>query len=146
VESNLNSSTGADTRVGDDPLDVLLIEDDPDIAALYHTKLESDGYRVTRAADGESGLEMARATPPDLLFLDLTLPGMDGIQVLKALRSDPRTEVLPVVILTNNSDPDVKETGLDLGIREFMIKSDVSPQKVSASVRRWAKREEKAEV
>jgi DNA-binding NarL/FixJ family response regulator len=51
-----------------------------------------------------------------------------------------------VVILTNSSDPELRETGLDLGIREFMIKSDVSPQKVSASVRRWAKRGEEAEV
>jgi CheY-like chemotaxis protein len=83
---------------------------------------------------------------PDLLFLDLRLPGMDGIQVLKALRSDPRTERLPVVILTNSSDPELRETGLNLGIREFMIKSDVSPQKVSASVRQWAKRKEEAEV
>jgi CheY-like chemotaxis protein len=146
MESNLDPSTGSNPRVGDDPLDVLLIEDDPDIATLYHTKLETDGYRVTLAADGESGLEMAKAGAPDLLFLDLRLPGMDGIQVLKALRSDPRTERLPVVILTNSSDRELRETGLDLGIREFMIKSDVTPQKVSASVRRWAKRGEEAEV
>jgi CheY-like chemotaxis protein len=137
---------GTTPSVSDDPLDVLLIEDDPDIAELYRTKLESDGYRVAHAADGRAGLEMANAAPPDLIFLDLRLPDVDGIQVLRDLRADPRTEPVPVVILTNYGDPELRDAGLELGIREFMIKSEVSPQKVSASAQRWSNREAEREV
>jgi DNA-binding response OmpR family regulator len=147
VESTLDAQpVDATHQISDDPLDVLLIEDDPDIAELYRIKLESDGYRVALAASGEAGLEMARAAPPDLIFLDMRLPGMDGIPVLRELRADARTELLPVVILSNYGDPELRDAGLELGIREFMIKSEVSPQSVSASVQRWAKREEEAEV
>lgn len=80
---------------GHEQLTILLIEDDPAIAEMYKLKLEMDGYRVNVACSGEEGLEHARQDPPDLAFLDIQLPKMDGLAVLLQLRADDRTERIP---------------------------------------------------
>ncbi|MHB8687654.1 MAG: response regulator, partial [Candidatus Dormibacteraceae bacterium] len=95
--TNLNGS-GAD-----DDVHVLFVEDDTAIAQMYKLKLELDGYRVELAGDGEVALEMARTSLPDIIFLDIRLPKLDGIGVLEALRADPATSAVPVVILSSYS-------------------------------------------
>src|SRR5437016_12298544 len=84
----------------DDDVRVLFIEDDQAVADMYKLKLELDGYSVTVAADGETGVDLALQDPPDMVFLDIRLPSMDGFQVLEVLRSDDRTRYVPVVILS----------------------------------------------
>ena len=77
-----------------------IIEDDEDNRDVFRTVLEYRGYRVVEAADGPAGLELIRDEPPDLLLLDLHLPGLDGWSILDALRATPATRALPVIIVT----------------------------------------------
>lgn len=116
---------------------VLFIEDDPDIAEMYRLKLEIDGYVVTVATDGEEGLRQARATRPDLIFLDIRLPRADGFSVLKELRADGGTRNVPVVILSNYGETEQIEQGLDMGALEYLIKADTSPGLLATDVRKW---------
>ncbi|WP_109126209.1 response regulator [Dyella sp. C11] len=81
---------------------VLVVDDSATIRAVLGRMLEVDGYEVARAADGESALEMARAEPPDMIFLDIVLPGMNGFAVLRALRHDPATQHVPIVMISGN--------------------------------------------
>lgn len=124
-------------EVGDGDVRVLFIEDDPDIAEMYRLKLEIDGYAVTVATDGEEGLRQARSAPPDLIFLDIRLPRVDGFSVLEELRADGGTKNVPVVILSNHGETDQIERGLKLGALEYLIKADTSPSLLAADVRKW---------
>lgn len=116
---------------------ILLIEDDPDIAAMYRFRLEYDGYRVHLAMTGVTALALAFQSRADLVLLDMGLPAMDRLQVLEALRADHRTFSLPVVILSNCDDPDLIERGLQLGAVDYLIKSRITPAQVSDGVARW---------
>ena len=127
--------TGSD----DDDVRVLLVEDDPEVAQMYRLKLELDGYFVEVACDGVQALRMATENPPDILFLDIRLPKMDGLGVLEALRGDVRTQQLPVVILSNYSERELVERGLKLGALEYLIKSQTTPARVSGGVEEWLK-------
>src|SRR5258706_8630777 len=92
------------SRAGRDRVRVLFVEDDPSVAQMYKLKLELDGYDVEVASDGEQALEVARRQAPDIIFLDIRLPKLDGFGVLEALREDPKTANVPVVILSNHSE------------------------------------------
>lgn len=81
---------------------VLVVDDSATIRAVLGRMLEVDGYEVARAADGESALDMARAEPPALIFLDIVLPGMNGFSVLRSLRHDPATQHIPIVMISGN--------------------------------------------
>src|SRR5690349_22992268 len=84
-----------------DEVSVLFVEDDVSVAQMYRLKLELDGYNVEVAGDGVAALEKARTLHPDIIFLDIRLPKMDGLAVLEALRADTSTASIPVVILSN---------------------------------------------
>lgn len=122
----------------DDRLLLLLVEDDRHTADLYKLKLELDGYAVEIAADGEEGLRYARELQPDLIFLDLGLPNLDGLSVLERIRQDPTTAKLPVVILSNGIAPEQAERSRELGALELLLKTQAQPAAVSAGVSRWA--------
>ena len=81
----------------EEPISVLIVEDDPAVAQMYRIKLELDGYTVTVAPDGEIGLRMAATDQPDLIFLDIRLPKLDGMAVLESLRNTDATRNIPVV-------------------------------------------------
>jgi len=81
---------------------VLVVDDSPTIRAVLGRMLEVDGYEVLRAADGESALDMARAEPPAMIFLDIVLPGMNGFAVLRSLRHDAATQHIPIVMISGN--------------------------------------------
>jgi len=78
---------------------VLIVEDEPDILSLLVFHLEREGYQVTQSRTGPEGLRLAGVSPPDLVLLDLMLPGMDGLEVCRRLRQDPATRSLPIVML-----------------------------------------------
>lgn len=120
-----------------DEVNVLFIEDDPTVAQMYKLKLELDGYTVTMAKDGEEGLRLAQEGPPDIVFLDIRLPKMDGFAVLEALRSSDRTRDTPVVILSNYGERELVERGLKLGALEYLIKSQTTPANLSRGVEGW---------
>jgi DNA-binding response OmpR family regulator len=125
----------------DGELKVLLVEDDPEVAEMYRFRLEVDGYRVVVAPDGETALRLASEDPPDLVYLDLRLPTIDGFAVLEALRADPRTGTVPVVILTNFSDPEQVERGRRLGAMAYLVKAETSPSALADRMEQWLREE-----
>ena len=118
---------------------VLLIEDEKEVAELYKLKLTLDGYEVMIAAGGQEGLDKAFKYNPELIFLDIKMPEMDGFEVLKELRKTPKTKDTPVVVLSNFDEQDLIEKGLTLGASEYLIKSQFTPEAISNKVKDWVK-------
>lgn len=114
---------------------VLLIEDDLSIAQMYQLQLASDGYEVQLATDGVSGLRQLQESPPDLVLLDIRLPRMPGLDVLRAIGEDPRLAGVPVLILSNYGEPAIIREGLQLGARDYLIKSQTTPIELSMRLR-----------
>jgi CheY-like chemotaxis protein len=123
----------------DEDVRVLFVEDDPEVAQMYRMKLELDGYAVDVAMDGVQAVEMATGNPPDIIFLDIRLPKMDGFRVLEILRDDDRTRDIPVVILSNYSERDLVNRGLRMGALDYLIKSQTTPARVADGVANWLK-------
>jgi CheY-like chemotaxis protein len=123
----------------EDDVRVLFVEDDPAVAEMYKLKLELDGYAVQVAGDGVQAVQMATGCPPDIIFLDIRLPKMDGMGVLEALRQDERTRDVPVVILSNYSERELVERGLRLGALDYLVKSQTTPARVAGGVPAWLK-------
>jgi DNA-binding response OmpR family regulator len=127
-------------RVNDEQaVRVLLIEDDPDTLEMYRTRLEKDGYQVYVANDGEEGLARATELVPDIVFLDIRLPKLDGLEVLQRLRDQESTAIVPVVILSNYGERDLVDRGLKLGALEFLVKAHTSPVELSGGIDEWLK-------
>src|SRR5205807_10094715 len=106
---------------------------------MYRLKLELDGYLVEIATDGEEAVTRATSDPPDIVFLDIRLPKLDGLGVLEALRRDERTRQVPVVILSNYSERELIDRGLKLGALEYLIKTQTTPAHLSSSLEKWLK-------
>ena len=128
-----------DSRAGRDRVRVLFVEDDQSVAQMYKLKLELDGYDVEVVSDGEKALDVARAGLPDIIFLDIRLPKLDGFGVLEALRKDPKTARVPVVILSNHSQQQLVERGLRMGALDYLIKTQTTPAHLSRSLETWLK-------
>jgi DNA-binding response OmpR family regulator len=123
----------------DQAIDVLLIEDDQQFLDMYRMRLERDGYRVHTATDGEQGLAMAASVRPDIVFLDVRLPTVDGFEVLHRLRADQATAGVPVVILSNYDEKEMVDRGLKLGALEFLVKAHTTPVDLSEGIEEWLK-------
>ena len=119
---------------------VLLIEDDVRVRELYELVLKMDEYSVITAETGEEGLEKAKTENPDLIFLDIRLPGMNGLEVLEILRQDEKTASIPVVILSNLDDEKTINRGVSLGALEYVVKSRITPQDLSKRVKDFNKK------
>src|SRR2546421_1064297 len=130
---------GVMSEVVDEDVNVLFIEDDPAVAEMYKLKLELDGYRVTVAKSGEEGLDQAKRHVPDIVFLDIRLPKMDGFAVLENLRADSVTRNIPVIILSNYGEKELVDRGLKLGALDYLIKSETTPASLSRGVQDWVK-------
>lgn len=113
---------------------LLIIEDETDIRELISFNLEMSGYEVIKARDGEEGLSLARSQAPDLVILDLMLPGMDGLKVCSHLKKDPETRELPVIMLTARSEDDDVVAGLETGADDYVTKP-FSPRVLIARVK-----------
>lgn len=118
---------------------ILLVEDDADIRQLLWRYLEKEKYRLVLAKDGEEGLEQAGAQKPDLIILDLMLPRMDGLAVLRQLRQKEATASIPVLILTAKGDEADRIVGLELGADDYVSKP-FSPREVAARVKALLRR------
>src|SRR5437899_11040595 len=122
------------SEVIDEDVNVLFIEDDPAVAEMYKLKLELDGYRVTVAKSGEEGLDHAKSQVPDIVFLDIRLPKMDGFAVLENLRSNGVTKNIPVIILSNYGEKELVHRGLRLGARDYLISRETTSANLSLGV------------
>lgn len=118
---------------------VLVIEDEKDILELIAYHLKRDGYQVVGAASGEDGYKMARSSHPDIVVLDLMLPGMDGLEICKLLKGDGKTEHIPIIMLTAKSEDVDIITGLEVGADDYVTKP-FSPRVLIARVRALLRR------
>jgi CheY-like chemotaxis protein len=112
---------------------VLSIEDEEIFQQLITISLEFHGMNVVQTRDGASGLQAARSHKPDLILLDLLMPGMSGIDVCRALMADPQMRSIPVVMLSGSSDFEEIQMCLQLGAREYVLKP-FEPQKLTTVV------------
>jgi DNA-binding response OmpR family regulator len=119
---------------------LLLVDDDEALAEMYALQLTASGFEVTTARSGAEALQLVLDATPDLIYLDLGLPGMNGLEVLRRLRGAPSTAEVPVVILTNFSEPEMIKRGQELGAQDYLIKVDTSPALLAAAARKWAAR------
>lgn len=101
---------------------VLVIEDEPAILELLRVNFELEGFIVITAVDGEEGLSRARAERPDVVIADVRMPRRDGLGVLTALKTDPATQHLPVILLSANAQRSDIQQGLDLGADDYVTK------------------------
>jgi CheY-like chemotaxis protein len=122
----------------EDKVKILLVEDELEVLELYKLKLSLDGYNVVTAMNGQEGLKKAIAEKPEMIFLDIKMPEMDGFEVLKRLRSEPKTKSIPVIILSNFDEQEMIEKGLTLGANEYLVKSQFTPDEISNKADEWS--------
>lgn len=118
---------------------ILIVEDEKDILNLISYNLEREGYRTYRAETGEAGLRLAKEQQPDLVVLDLMLPGLNGIEICKRMKADQNLQETPILMLTaKTQDADVV-TGLDAGADDYVTKP-FSPKVLTARIRALLRR------
>ena len=121
---------------------ILVVEDERDILELVTHYLEKDGFRVRSATDGPSGLAAAHRERPDVIVLDLMLPGMDGLEVCRKLRADSATTLTPIMMLTAKAEETDRIVGLELGADDYLTKP-FSPKELVARVKALLRRAER---
>jgi CheY-like chemotaxis protein len=118
------------------PKTILVVEDDTILRDLISQKLKKENkYEIVEAIDGEEGIKKARETKPDLVLLDLILPGIDGFGVLEQIKKDPETAKIPVIILSNLGQKEEIEKGLKLGATDFLIKAHFTLSEIVKKVK-----------
>lgn len=105
---------------------ILLVEDDRFLRRACEAGLERQGFIMLTAADGEEGLRLARTEAPDLILLDILMPKMSGIEVLRALKADEGTRNIPVLVLSNSSQEDSMQQATTLGAIGYLVKANLS--------------------
>ncbi len=113
---------------------ILVIDDEKDLIELVSYNLQKEGFVVRCAKDGESGLASAAGDPPDLVLVDLMMPGIDGLEVCRRLRLDTRTAAVPVIMLTAKSAESDRIVGLELGADDYVTKP-FSPRELAARIK-----------
>lgn len=101
---------------------ILMVDDEKDIVDLVAYNLEKEGYETLKALDGEKALQLVRTKPPDLVVLDLMLPGIQGLEVCKRIRKDPETASIPIIMLTAKGAEIDKIVGLEVGADDYITK------------------------
>ncbi|TMB89558.1 MAG: response regulator [Chloroflexi bacterium] len=117
---------------------VLVIEDDKLLAEMYRQYLTADGHSVCVALDGEAGLIAAQTQLPSVIYLDLQLPKLNGVEVLERLRLMPDLKDIPVIILSNFSEPRLRQRCLMLGAVDYLVKAETRLAQVSQRARQVA--------
>jgi len=122
---------------------ILIIEDDKFLRELIVMKLSKEAtFVVVDAIDGEQGIKKAKEEKPDLILLDLILPGIDGFEVLSQIKSDPSISSIPVIILSNLGQKEDIEKGLALGASGYMIKAHFTPGEIVEKAKSTLKKTE----
>ena len=124
---------------------VLIIEDEEDILELINYNLNREGYQTVTSKTGEEGYHKAKTDLPDLIILDLMLPGMDGLEICKLLKNDSKTQHIPVIMLTAKSEESDIITGLEIGADDYITKP-FSPKVLVARMRALFRRKTAREI
>lgn len=114
---------------------ILIIEDDQLISRMYEKAFSFEKFEVRVEHNGEAGLEAVSDMQPDLILLDVMMPKMTGIDVLKELKANPKNQSIPVIVLTNLSGTEDAEMALSLGAVKYIIKSQQKPRQIVAEVK-----------
>ena len=125
------------------PTRILVAEDDPDIGQLLEHYLRKAGFLATIVTSGRDVMPQLKHEPPDLVVLDLMLPGLDGLQVCRAIRADANTALIPIIMLTAKAEESDRIVGLELGADDYITKP-FSPNEVVARVRALLRRAHRA--
>lgn len=114
---------------------ILIVEDDKFLRELISQKLVKEGFNISEAVDGEEGVKKIKEEKPDLVLLDLILPGIDGFEVLAKTKEDPELVPIPVIILSNLGQKEDVERGLKLGAADYLIKAHFTPGEIIEKIR-----------
>lgn len=109
---------------------ILVAEDDKFLIKVYEAKFSKAGFEAKITQDGEEALEVLKSFVPDIILLDLMMPKKDGFQVLKELKSDPKLKSIPVIVTSNLSQPEDKKKAIELGAKDYIVKSDTPIQEI----------------
>jgi len=118
---------------------ILIVEDDKFLRELIARKLIAENYEIIEAIDGEEGLKKIKEEKPDLVLLDLILPGIDGFEVLSKMKDDPALASIPVIILSNLGQREDLEKGLKLGAVDYLVKAHFTPNEIIEKVKQALK-------
>jgi DNA-binding response OmpR family regulator len=119
----------------DDKKTILLVEDDAFVSDIYQTRLEQEGYKLVLANNGLEAMKKLEEGIPNLIMLDIIMPYMDGLEVLKKLKAEEKWKKIPVIILTNLSQKEEVDEGLGIGADDYLIKSHFTPSEVVGKVK-----------
>jgi len=109
---------------------ILIVEDDKFLRELMVRKLSQENFEIIEAVDGEEGIKKIKDTIPDIVLLDLILPGIDGFEVLAKIKEDATTNSIPVIILSNLGQREDVERGMKLGAIDFLVKAHFTPNEI----------------
>ena len=114
---------------------ILVVEDDKFLRKVISLKLDREGYEVSEAVDGEKGAEKIKKEKPDLVLLDLILPGIDGFEFLSKVKTDPVLSKIPIIILSNLGQKDNIEKGLKMGANDYLVKAHFTPDEIITKIK-----------
>lgn len=114
---------------------IMIVEDDSFVMDIYKTKLSQEGFSVVEAINGIEALKKLKDMKPDLMLLDIIMPYMDGLEVLKKIKENEDTKNIPVILLTNLSQKEEVDKGMELGARDYLIKSHFTPSEVLEKIK-----------
>ena len=117
------------------PKNILIVEDDRFLRELIARKLVKEDFNISEAIDGEEGIKKIKGEKPDLVLLDLILPGIDGFEVMSKMREDPSITRIPVIILSNLGQREDVERGLKLGAVDYLIKAHFTPGEIIEKIK-----------
>ena len=118
---------------------ILLVEDDPFLIDIYTTKMKESGFVVEVASDGESALRKIKEKTPSLVILDIVLPQLDGWEILRQIKSDPKLKKIKIIILSNLGQKEEVEKGVELGATKYLIKAHYTPSQVVEEIKQIMK-------
>ncbi len=118
---------------------ILIVEDDKFLRRVISRKLSGEGYDIVEALDGEKGLKSAQEEKPDIILLDLILPGIDGFEVLARIKQDPSIASIPVMILSNLGQKEDIDKGMKMGAVDYLIKAHFTPGEIAGRIEKILK-------
>lgn len=119
------------------PKKILLVEDERILAQMYKDKFEEAGYPTDVMFSAEEAFEYLKTEKPDLILLDILLPRKNGVAFLEIIKEIPELSEVPVVALSNYDDPETKKKAFDLGIKEYLLKTQYTPQELLSQIKKY---------
>lgn len=116
---------------------ILIVEDEATMQKILEDFLNQEGFKTKVASNGEEGIKMAKEETFDLMLLDIILPKKDGFEVLEELKKDGRSAKLPVILLTNLSDPGDIQRAIDLGAKTYLVKSEYQLEEIAKKIKQY---------